>query len=83
MSNSLLVKVLNIKSGIQTYSDVKFIRILSDKYNLLIMRDYLPVIGEINGSVEIEGKESIKFEKIKGYYINMNNEFSLIIKEEL
>ena len=83
MSNSLLVKVLNIKSGIHTYNDVKYIRIKSEKYNLLIMRDYLPVIGEINGSVEIEGIETIKFDNIKGYYINKNNEFSLIIKEEL
>ena len=46
------------------------------------MRDYLPVIGEVNGSVEIEGTESIKLENIKGYYINKNNEFSLIIKED-
>lgn len=83
MNNSLLVKVLNIKSGIHTYNDVKFVRILSEKYNLLIMRDYLPVIGEINGSVELEGNESVKFENIKGYYINKNNEFSLIIKEEI
>ena len=83
MDNCLLVKILNIKSGTQIYNDIKFVRILSDKYNLLIMRDYLPVIGEVNGSVELEGKQSIKIENIKGYYINKNNEFSLIIKEGL
>lgn len=83
MDNNILVKILNIKSGTQIYNDIKFVRILSDKYNLLIMRDYLPVIGEVNGSVEIEGTESIKLENIKGYYINKNNEFSLIIKEGL
>lgn len=83
MDKNILVKILNIKEGIQTYKDIKFVRIKSDKYNLLIMRDYLPIIGEVNGSVEIEGIESFKIENIKGYYINKNNEFSLIIKEEL
>lgn len=83
MNNNILVKVLNIDSGIHIYNNVKFIRILSEKYNLLIMRDYLPVIGEINGNVEIVGDESIKLDNIKGYYINKNNEFNLIIKEGL
>ena len=83
MNSSLLVKILNINSGLKIYDNIKFVRILSKKYNLLIMRDYFPVIGEIDGSVEIEGKESLKFENIKGYYMNKNNEFSLIIKEEL
>lgn len=81
--NNLLVKVLNISSGLHIYNNIKFIRILSEKYNLLIMRDYLPVIGEINGSVEIVGDESLKLENIKGYYIHKNDEFNLIIKEEL
>lgn len=83
MDKSLTVKVLNIKTGLQVYENVKFVRILSEKYNLLIMRNYLPIIGEINGKVEIEGDNSIKLENIKGYYINKSNEFNLIIKGEL
>ena len=83
MNSSLLVKILNIKTGLKICENVKFVRILSEKYNLLIMRDYLPIIGEINGSVEIEGEEAFKLENIRGYYINKNNEFNLIIKEEL
>lgn len=82
MDKGLLVKILNIKTDLKICQNVKFVRILSEKYNLLIMRDYLPIIGEIDGSVEIEGEESFKLENIKGYYINKNNEFSLIIKEE-
>lgn len=83
MDKTLLVKVLNIENDTQVIENVKFVRILSKKYNLLIMRDYLPIIGEVNGSVEIEGEESLKYKNIKGYYMNKNNEFSLIIKEEL
>ena len=47
------------------------------------MKNYLPVIGEINGTIEIEGEENYKLENIKGYYTNKNNEFILVIKEEV
>ncbi len=83
MNDNLLVKVLDVKKEIQIYDKIKYIRILSKKYNLLIMRDYLPIIGEIEGSIEIEGEKSIKIENIKGYYMNKNNVFNLIIKEVL
>ena len=83
MNDNLLVKVLDVKKEIQTYDEIKYVRILSKKYNLLIMRDYLPIIGEIEGSIEIEGENSIKIENIKGYYMNKNNVFNLIIKEVL
>lgn len=83
MDKSLVVKILNIKSGLQVYNNVKFIRILSEKYNLLIMRDYLPIMGELNGKIEIEGEQSLKLENIKGYYISKSNEFNLIIKGDL
>ena len=83
MDNNIVVKILNIKTGTKIVENVKYIRILSEKYNLLIMRNYLPVMGEIIGNVEIEGNETLKYENIKGYYVNKNNEFSLIIKEDI
>ena len=83
MNKSITVKVLSIKDGLKIYENISFIRILSKKYNLLIMKNYLPIIGEIDGNVEIEGDISLKIQNIKGYYINKNNEFNLIIKEEL
>lgn len=83
MNKDLTVKVLSINEGITEFNNVKFIRILSEKYNLLIMRDYVPVIGEVDGDIEIQGDIIKKYSNIKGYYINRNNEFSLIIKEEL
>ena len=83
MNNDLSVKILNIEEGIKLYKNVKFVRILSEKYNLLIMKNYLPIIGEIVGTIEIEGNEFLRLEKISGYYMSKNNEFSLIIKEKL
>ncbi|UKI26884.1 MAG: hypothetical protein L6V91_09240 [Bacilli bacterium] len=47
------------------------------------MKDYLPIIGEIEGSVDIKNDEvNLSFKKIsKPFYMNSNNEFNLMIKE--
>lgn len=80
---SIKVKVLNLNKGLIEYDDIQFIRILSQKYNLIILKDYLPVIGEIKGNIEMERmEETIKLENIVGYYIHKQNQFNLFLKEE-
>ena len=77
------VKILNIQKGLKTYDNVSIIKIKSKKYNLSIMEDYLPVIGEINGDVEIISIDNfVKLTNIIGYYMLKHNEFKLFIKEE-
>lgn len=77
------VKILNIKKGLKTYDNVSIIKIKSKKYNLSIMEDYLPVIGEIDGDVEIIAVDNfVKLTHIIGYYMLKHNEFKLFIKEE-
>ena len=72
--NGILVKVLE-------YENIEFIRITSKDYNLMIMKDYLPVIGEIKGKVEFQSKEgSVKLENITAYYMHKHNEFNLFVK---
>lgn len=77
------VKVLSMEKGLVEYDDVQFIKIVSKDYNLIIMKDYLPIIGEIKGRIEISrvnGNE--KYENIVGYYIHKHNEFKLFIRED-
>jgi len=76
--------VLSLNNGLQEYEKVNFIRIKSKYYNIIIMKDYLPIIGEVQGSVEIElqGK-TIKLDNIIGYYMHKKNRFHLFIKEEI
>ena len=77
------VKLLNIRTGLKEYNDVKFIKIKSKDYNLLIMQDYLPIIGEIEGDVKIElVSDSVELKNIKGYFMNKKNQFNLFIKDE-
>ena len=45
--DGIKVKVFDIRNGMRVYDNIKIIRIISKDYNLLIMKDYLPIIGEI------------------------------------
>ncbi len=63
--------------------NVKIVRIKSEEYNLLIMKDYWPVVGEINGDVLIEADENYKFENMIGFFTLSHNVFHLIIKEQV
>ena len=81
-NNGMKVRVFDMKHGLVEYDDVKTIRIISRDYNLLIMKDYLSVIGEIVGSVDIKGENlDLSFKQIKAFYMNSKNVFNLMIEE--
>ena len=69
----------NVKMSV--INNVKIIRIKDKTYNILIMKDYWPVLGEVNGSVQIEAEESVTYSNIKGFYSLSHNVFHLIIRE--
>lgn len=81
--NNILVKVFTLKNGLECFGEVSIVRIKSKDYNLLIMKDYMPIIGEIDGNLEIEGVDINKeYENIKGYYMHYDNTFNIIIEGE-
>jgi hypothetical protein len=81
-SEELQAIVLNSENiQMDVIKDVKIIRIKSAEYNLLIMKDYWPVVGEINGKVTIEADENYSYENINGFFTVSHNVFHLIIKE--
>lgn len=81
-NDGILVRVFDMKQGLVEYKNVKTIRIISKDYNLLIMKDYMPVIGEIVGSVDIKGEDvDLSFKQIKAFYMNSKNIFNLMIED--
>ena len=76
------IVLLNKNIKLNNINNVKVIRIKDEKYNLMIMRDYWPVLGEINGSIYFDGENNVSFENIKGFYMLSNNVFRLIIIED-
>lgn len=82
MEALIKVKIFSLSKGLEELEDITLIRVKSDDYNLLIMPDYMPLLGEIKGNIDFEGKTISKsYNNINGYYINSSNEFSLIIRE--
>ena len=76
--------VLSFIDGLAEYDLVDLIRIKSRKYNLLILKDYMPVLGELeNAKVEIvtEGRNEI-YDNVSGYFIHADNRFELLITED-
>ena len=80
--NGIKVRIFDLKKGLIEYEHIKIIRIISKDYNLLIMKDYLPIIGEIEGSIDIKNEEiELNYKDIKAFYMNSGNVFNLMIKE--
>lgn len=79
---SLSVKILDIENGFATYENVRAIRIKSKKFTLLIMNNYTPTLGEVDGSVDILlNDDELHYEKLNAYFEFNNNLFTLLIKE--
>lgn len=83
MNEHFKVRIFELNHGLVEYDEIKVVRITSEDYNLLIMVDYLPLLGEFNGDIDIKGNNTdISFKNIQGFYMNSNNVFNLMISEE-
>lgn len=82
MNEHFKVRVFELNHGLREYDEIKVVRITSKDYNLLIMVDYLPIIGEFDGNIDIKGNDvDLSFKNIRGFYMNSNNVFNLMISE--
>ena len=82
-NNGMKVIILeNDSVKMSEINNAKIIRIKDKNYNILIMKDYWPVLGEVDGSVQIEAEESLILNGIKGFYSLSHNVFDLIIREK-
>ena len=83
-NNGLTVNVFDLKTGLTTYENANYVRITSSDYNLLIMLDYMPIIGELKGNVDIKTPEGeLHIKNIKASYMNSNNVFNLMIQGDI
>lgn len=82
MNEHFKVRIFDLEHGLTIYDEIKLVRIISKDYNLLIMVDYLPIIGEFEGNIDIKGNNvDVSLKDIKGFYMNSNNVFNLMINE--
>lgn len=76
----MIVKIFTLTDELEVIKDVELIRIISDDYNLAIMKDYVPIIGAIDGEVTIVAEETKELKNIKACYMCSKNVFNLIIE---
>ncbi len=86
--------IIGYEQGYVSYHNVKMIRLKGRDLNLLIMADFMPTLGEIDGRVELimeeiplrkgqKGEvESVVLENVSGFFVVKNNIFKLLLKEE-
>lgn len=86
--------IVGYEQGYISYHDVKMIRLKGRDINLLIMVDYMPTLGEIDGKVELIIEEipdrrgnrgeiqTITLEPVSGFFVVKNNVFKLLLKED-
>ena len=80
----MIVFVSDFANGLRVFHDVKLIRVKSADYSLLILEDYFPILGQVNGRVEFVSEEKlVDLGRLKGFYVHRANEFSLLIKEQV
>ncbi len=77
-------RVSDFAHGLRVYDDVKLVRIKSSDYTLLIMEDYFPILGSVRGAVELLTEhEQVNLGELRGFYLHRDNEFALLIEEQL
>ena len=76
-------RILDFSHGAREFSRIQMIRIKSKEYSLLLMEDYFPIIGQVDGNVELVLKDGlVSFEHIKGFFMHRDNEFSLLVESQ-
>jgi hypothetical protein len=75
-------QISSFKDGLQTFEGLNIVRIRGKKARLLIMEDYAPVIGEVDGDIDLIGRESYHtLPHVKGFFCHEHNVFFLLLKE--
>ena len=83
-SYKIEAKVVDRENGMQEYDNIRMVRVVSKDYNLLIMEDYMPLIGEIAGSVEVvTDSDVVRFDPIHGFFMHKKNCFYLLIEDHM
>ena len=75
-------RIIDVTSGLKVLSDIYAVRIHSKDFYALIMNDYLPALGKIDGDVIFLNRDGEHpYRGIRGFYKHQHNEFTLLVEE--
>jgi len=76
-------RIIDEQNGLQPLEYVQAVRINSKDYKLLIMEDFTPTLGQVEGKVTFLCRDKeVTLDNIVGYYKHQHNEFTLLIQED-
>lgn len=82
-SGSIRARVIDEEKGLRLITGVNVVRVRSKGYNLLIMEDYLPALGKVDGSVTfLTREEELHLDGVRGFYKHQHNEFTLLLEKQ-
>lgn len=82
MESKIKAKIVCMNKGLQEYEDIEMIRVKSSYHSLLILQNYMPLLGRLDGYIELVFEnETLRFNDLHGYYMHKKNEFSLLVQE--
>jgi hypothetical protein len=77
-------RIIDAGCGLQELRGVWAVRIHSTDLNVLIMNDYIPALGKIDGDVTFLSDDGEhEYRNIRGFYKHQHNEFTLLVEEHL
>lgn len=83
LRNPIRARIIDSQSGMKFYPEVSAVRIKSKEYRLLVMEDYLPALGRVEGEVVLLTPDGeVSFRGIYGFYKHQHNEFTLLIERQ-
>lgn len=80
---SITARIIDYDTGMKVLQNIKAVRIQSKEYVLLIMEDYVPTIGEIDGKITfLTADDEIVYQDVKGFYKHQYNEFTVLLEQD-
>lgn len=75
-------RIIDVSSGLRAIEGVYAVRIHSADFTALIMNDYIPALGKIDGDVTFLSRDGeYPYHDIRGFYKHQHNEFTLLVEE--
>ncbi len=75
-------RIIDAQAGLKVIENVYAVRIHSKHFYALIMNDYLPMLGQVEGDIVFLARDGeLLYQGVRGFYKHQHNEFTLIIDE--
>ena len=76
MERKIKAKIVSMEYGLQEYEEIEMIRVKSENHSLLILQNYMPLLGHLDGYVDLVLKdETLRIQDVKGYYMHKQASF--------